>query len=69
MNRLAFVLGVISVIIFLCLPSNGIAQDPNDPGEFDTLYFTPGGMRSPAGDTLYVWPGVFPQDVIIYVKA
>lgn len=50
-------------------PSGAIAQDPNDPGEYDTLYFTPGGMRSPTGDTLYVWPGVFPQDVIIYLNA
>ena len=64
MNRLAFILGVILVTAFLCLASSLMAQDPGQP---DTLYFSPGGMRSATGDTLYVWPGVFPQDVIIYI--
>jgi hypothetical protein len=69
MNRLSLVLGVVLVMAIVCQPSALRAQDPNDPGEYDTLYFTPGGMRSPTGDTLYVWPGVFPQDVIIYLNA
>lgn len=68
MSRLALIFGVISLIVILCLPSSVTAQDPNDPGEPDTLYFTPGGMRSPTGDTIYVWPGIFPQDVIIYIN-
>ncbi len=65
MNRLALILGVILVIAILCLASSLMAQDP---GERDTLYFSPGGMRSATGDTLYVWPGVFPQDVIMYIN-
>lgn len=69
MNRLACVFLAISVIGAVITPSGAIAQDPDDPGDYDTLYFTPGGMRSPTGDTLYVWPGVFPQDVIIYLNA
>ncbi len=67
MNRLALVFGVISVIAILCVPSIAIAQDPNDPGEPDTLYFTPGSMHSPTGDTLYVCDA-FPQDVILYMN-
>jgi hypothetical protein len=46
-----------------------MAQDPNDPGEYDILYFSPGGMRSPSGDTLYVWPDSFPQDVTLHINA
>lgn len=69
MNRLALVFGVISMIAILSLAPSAIAQDPNDPGEPDTLYFTAGSMHSPTGDTLYIWPGVFPQDVIIYLNA
>jgi len=65
MNRLSLVFGVISIIAVLSLPSRAIPQDPNDPGEYDTLYFTPGSMHSPTGDTIWVWPGVFPQDVIL----
>jgi len=68
MGRVVFVLAVIWVISALILCSGAIAQDPNDPGEFDTLYFTPGTMHSPTGDTLYVWPDTFPQDVILYVN-
>jgi hypothetical protein len=67
MIRLAFVLGAILVIIILSLSSNIMAQDPNDPGEYDTLYFSPGGMHSPTGDTIWIWPGVFPQDVILHL--
>ncbi|MGB2697158.1 MAG: dockerin type I domain-containing protein [Candidatus Zixiibacteriota bacterium] len=68
MNRLAFVLGAILVILILSLSSNVMAQDPDDPGEPDTLYFNPGGMRSLTGDTIYVWPDSFPQDVIVYIN-
>lgn len=65
MNRLALIFGAILAIVILCMPSSLMAQDP---GERDTLYFSPGGMRSATGDTLYVWPGVFPQDVIMYIN-
>jgi hypothetical protein len=65
MNRLACVLGAILVMAIL-YPSSGLMAQ--DPGERDTLYFSPGGMRSLTGDTLYVWPGVFPQDVIMYIN-
>lgn len=65
MSQSVFVLGVISVMVVSCLSLSALAQDPDDPGEPDTLYFTPGGMHSPTGDTLYVWPDAFPQDVIL----
>jgi len=68
MKKFVLVLGVILVTSILCSSSGLKAQDPDDPGEYDTLYFSPGGMRSATGDTLYVWPGVFPQDVIIYIN-
>jgi len=68
MNRVTLVFGVILVTAIMCQPSGLKAQDPNDPGEPDTLYFTPGSMHSPTGDTLYVWPDTFPQDVILYMN-
>jgi len=67
MKRLPFILVAIFVIAVLSQPPSAVAYDP-DPGERDTLYFTPGGMRSATGDTLYVWPGVFPQDVTMYIN-
>jgi len=45
-----------------------MAQDPNDPGEPDTLYLTAGGKTSLHGDTLFICPDISPQDVIIYVN-
>ena len=55
-------------MVILCSSSGLMAQDPNDPGEPDTLYLTAGGLHSLTGDTLYVWPDSFPQDVIIYLN-
>ena len=68
MNRIALVSGAILVILIIFMSPDVMAQDPNDPGEYDTLYFSPGGMRSLTGDTLYVWPDSFPQDVIMYIN-
>jgi hypothetical protein len=69
MNRLSLVLAVVLVMAIVCQPSGLRAQDPNDPGEPDTVYLTPGSMHSPSGDTLYIWPAVFPQDVTIKINA
>ena len=69
MNRLALISGAVLVILILSLSSNLMAQDPDDPGEPDTVYFAPGGMRSATGETLFVWPDSFPQDVVIQVNA
>jgi hypothetical protein len=55
-------------MFILCFPCSGIAQDPNDPGEPDTLYFLPGGIHSANGETLYVCPSRLPQDVIFYIN-
>ncbi len=68
MNRLAFVLGAILVILILSLTPNVMAQDPDDPGDPDTLYLTAGGKRSLTGDTLFICSDISPQDVIIYVN-
>lgn len=68
MNRLAFVLGAILVTLILSLSPNLMAQDPDDPGDPDTLYLTAGGNRSLNGDTLFICPYISPQDVIIYVN-
>jgi hypothetical protein len=68
MSRLALVSGAILVILIISLSPNVMAQDPNDPGEPDTVYFVPGGMRSATGETLFVWPDSFPQDVTIYIN-
>jgi hypothetical protein len=65
MKRLVVIFGIILMMAILYQSSGLMAQDPGEP---DTLYFSPGGMRSTTGDTLYVWPGVFPQDVIIYIN-
>jgi hypothetical protein len=62
-------LGIILVVVILCPFSSVLAQDPNDPGNPDTLYFTVGSMSSPTGESLWIWPGVFPQDVVIHVNA
>jgi len=68
MKRLVLILGLILVTLICCSSSGLMAQDPNDPGEYDTLYFNPGGMRSPTGDTIYVWPDSFAQDVKILLN-
>jgi hypothetical protein len=69
MKRFTLVLGLILVTSILYSSSGLMAQDPDDPGEPDTLYFSPGGMHSPTGDTIWIWPGVFPQDVVIHVNS
>ena len=68
MKRLILILGAILIITILYPSPELMAQDPNDPGKYDTLYFSPGGMRSMTGDTLYVWPDSFPQDVTVHLN-
>lgn len=43
-------------------------QDPYDPYEADTLYFTAGGQHSADGDTLYLPPDSTPGDVAVLIN-
>lgn len=68
MKKLVLALGVILVTSIL-YPSSGLmAQDPEDPGEYDTLYFTPGGTRPTNSDTICICPGLLPEDIIIHMN-
>ena len=53
------------VLVFECAFAQ---QDPYDPNEADTLYFSPGGSHSSDGDTLYLPPGSNGGDVIILIN-
>jgi hypothetical protein len=64
-EKLLFSAFILSIVLFLF--NSGVAQqDPNDPGQADTLYFVAGPPCSSDGDTLY-----FPSaggDVTIYIN-
>ncbi len=56
-------------VSFLLLFNLSFAQqDPFDPNEADTLYFTAGGYHSDDGDTLYLPPGGGGGDVVILIN-
>jgi len=68
MKRFVLVFGLILVTSILCSSSGLMAQDPADPGEPDTVYFTVGGRHSPDEDTFYICPDLMPEDVVINVN-
>jgi len=66
MKKVLFSTVFISFVILFAFSSGFAQQDPNDPGEADTLYFVAGPPCSSDGDTLYFPAGG--GDVKIYIN-